>query len=286
MNYSKVIHLVRSSLKEDIGKRDITTGLFIPKDKMAKAVILAKEDCVVCGMEIAKIVFKATDNKIKFKSSAADGQHIKKGKVMARIQGKARSILIAERTALNFLSHLCGIATLTRRFVQAIKPYRVKIMDTRKTIPNLRALQKYAVRIGGGINHRFKLDEMVLIKDNHLKVIGDRLWVIGFKKIKNKIPTKIKKEVEVKTLQEFKQALKIRADIIMLDNMKLSDIKKAVMIRNCLSPNTYHPTPKLEASGGITLKNIKKVAATGVDMISVGVLTHSAKSIDISLEVL
>ncbi|MDP3732249.1 MAG: nicotinate-nucleotide diphosphorylase (carboxylating), partial [Candidatus Omnitrophota bacterium] len=152
--------------------------------------------------------------------------------------------------------------------------------------PGLRVLEKYAVRIGGGYNHRMRLDETVLIKDNHIKVIGDRLWVIGFKRIKNKIQQKTKIEVEVKTLKEFRKALKIKPDIIMLDNMSISDIERAVKIRNNLSPITYHLSPKLEASGGISLEIVKKIASCGIDMISIGALTHSVKAIDISLEIL
>ena len=170
---------------------------------------------------------------------------------------------------------LSGIATKTREFVKQIDKYKVKVTDTRKTLPGLRELQKYAVRIGGGYNHRMSLDEMVLVKDNHFKVIGDELWVMGLKEIKNKISPKIKMEVEVKTLEEFKKVLKIEPSIIMLDNMNIKNIKKAVKIRNNLSPKTYHLSPKLEASGGITLKNVRKFSSTGVYMISVGAITHS-----------
>ncbi len=304
MNYNSPVvrKIVKQALREDIGKRDITTELVIPKEEFAKAIIKALEDCVVCGLKVAELVFKTKDEKLQFKTKVLDGQSVKKGKILAQVQGKASSILTAERVALNFLGLLSGIATKTRSYVNLAKPYkvnpvrksgkrrrgfsnRVKIMDTRKTIPGLRELEKYAVRVGGGYNHRFRLDEMILVKDNHLKVIGDRLWVIGFKKLKNKISPKIKIEVEVKTLDEFKAALKLKPDIIMLDNMNIKDIKNAVKIRNHLSPITYHLIPKLEASGGITLKNLEKVASTGVDMISVGDLTHSIDSIDISLEI-
>jgi nicotinate-nucleotide pyrophosphorylase (carboxylating) len=280
MDYNKDRHLisiVRSSLKEDIGKKDTTTQLVIPKEKIIKAVILAKENCVVCGLGIARLVFKTKDKKIEFKPKVLDGQRVKKGKVLAQIQGKARAILTAERAALNFLCLLSGITTKTRAYINAIKPYKTKILDTRKTIPNLRKLQKYAVRTGGGYNHRMRLDGMVLVKDNHLKIIK------GFKDLRFK---GCKFELEVKNLPEFKDALKIKPDIIMLDNMRIKDIKKSVQIRNSLSFKTHHSAPKLEASGGITIKNIKKIAATGVDMISIGDLTHSVKSADISLEVL
>jgi len=284
--------IVRSSLKEDIGKRDITTELTIPKDKRVKAVLLAKEDGVVCGLNVAAGVFKEIDKKIKFKPLVLEGQPVKKGKIIARIEGKAQSILTAERVALNFLSLLSGIATKTREYVDRIKPYkvnpafarkgRVKIMDTRKTIPGLRELQKYAVRVGGGVNHRMRLDEMVLIKDNHLRVQSSKFKVQS--SIRKKIPKDTKIEIEVKNLREFKEALRAEPDIIMLDNMKIPDIRKAIKIKR----NTQYAIRNtlIEASGGITLANVKKVAATGVDMISIGELTHSLKSMDISLEVI
>jgi len=283
---SKLEQIVRCALIEDIGGGDITTQLTVPRHKYIKAVFIAKEECVICGLQAAEMVFKAIDKNINFVPLAKEGQAVKKGKIFARIQGQARSILTAERVALNFLTLLSGIATKTREYVEKVKHYKVKIADTRKTIPCLRELEKYAVRIGGGHNHRMRLDEMILIKDNHIKVIGDRLWVIGSKGIKNKIPSQVRIEIEVKNLKEFKKAIKLKPDIIMLDNMSIKGMRKAVKIRNSLSPNTYHPTPKLEASGGITLKNVKQVASTGVDMISIGALTHSVSSVDISLEVL
>lgn len=281
MNYLK--NILKQALKEDIGKGDISTLSLIPKDKCVKAALLVKENCVICGLSIAAEVFKIQDKRIRFKPLFSDGQKIKKGKIAAYISGNAQSILIAERVALNFLSLLSGVATKTRSYVDKVGPYKPKILDTRKTIPCLRELEKYAVRIGGGFNHRMRLDDMVLVKDNHIKVIGDQLWVIG-KDIKKKTLDK-KIEVEVKTLNEFRQALKIKPDIIMLDNMSIKDIKRAVELRNNLSPDADYLTPKIEASGGITLKNIRKVASTGIDMISIGSLTHSVNSIDISLEI-
>ena len=286
MNCNKLKSLIRAALKEDIGTRDITTELVIPEDKFIKAVLLAKENFVLCGLDIAKEVFRQQEAGIKFRPLVKEGSSVKKGRILARIEGKARAIFTAERVALNFLGLLSGIATTTREYVTAARPYRVKIMDTRKTIPGLRQLEKYAVRIGGGYNHRMRLDEMVLVKDNHIKAIGDRLWVMGFREAKDKIPSNIKVEIEVKTLKEFKKALNLRPDIVMLDNMSIAVIRKAVQLRNRLSPNTYHLTPKLEASGGITLKNVRKVASTGVDMISIGALTHSVKTADTSLEAL
>lgn len=274
-----VREVVINALKEDIGAGDITTDSLIPADKLIKACILAKEESVVCGLNIAKMSFKLRDKNIKFESLTRDGAFVKKDQKIAFISGKARGILAAERVALNFLAHLSGVSTQTRIFVNAARPYRVKILDTRKTTPGLRALEKYAVRIGGGFNHRFSLSEMVLIKDNHLNIIG------GVGKL-DLLDRRYRVEIEVKNLKELKQALTLEPDIIMLDNMSLSDMHKAVNIRNSYSLNPRNPAPKLEASGGITLKNIKEVSACGLDMISIGSLTHSVRAIDLSLEVI
>ncbi|MFH1413798.1 MAG: carboxylating nicotinate-nucleotide diphosphorylase [Candidatus Omnitrophota bacterium] len=285
MSYIKEVDIekiVKNALREDIGSGDITTDSLVGGNKAVKAVLLAKENCVVCGLDTFLLVLRSVDKNIKFKSLVRDGDQVKKGKQIARIQGRARAILTAERVALNFFSHLCGIATITRKYVLAIKPYKAKILDTRKTIPGLRILEKYAVRIGGGFNHRMSLDEMILVKDNHLKVLGSRFWVIGLGKKMHGIKT----EIEVKTLKEFNKALRLKPDVIMLDNMSIKDIKKTVKIRNNLSPKTYNLKPKLEASGGITLKSARKIASTGVDQISIGGLTHSVPCVNISLEIL
>jgi len=241
---------------------------------------------VVCGLGVVAQLLKIQDKNIKFKPLAREGERVRKGEAIAKVTGRAKSILTVERVALNLLTHLCAVTTKTKEFVNKIKPYKVRILDTRKTVPGLRLLEKYAVRIGGGFNHRLSLDEMVMIKDNHLKVIGNRLWVAGIKKVKDKFPGKYKIEVEVNNLRDLKKALKIRPDIIMLDNMSLKDIKKAVKLRNNLSPNPHHLSPKLEVSGRVNIKNIRKIASTGVEMVSVGELTHSVRSKDISLEIL
>jgi len=266
------------ALREDVGSGDITTEALIPQEKCVKALLLAKEPCVICGLSTTALVFKLQDKNIQFKPLFKDGNAVAKGRVIACVQGRARGILTAERVALNLLSHLSGISTQTRRFVQAVKPFKARITDTRKTTPGLRILEKYAVRIGGGYNHRMSLDEMVLVKDNHLKAIG------GIARLK-KFQLKYKTEIEVKSLREFKQALQLTPDIIMLDNMSAKEMQKAVRIRNRLTPNTKHLAPKLEASGGITLKNVRRVASTGVEMISVGALTHSVICVDMSLEI-
>jgi nicotinate-nucleotide pyrophosphorylase (carboxylating) len=242
-------------------------------------MILAKENCIVCGLPAAEKVFELTDTEIKFTPCIKEGQAVKKSKIVAKLSGKARSILSAERVALNLLTMLSGIATKTREYVKHIEPYKTKITDTRKTMPGLRELQKYAVRVGGGYNHRMGLDEMILIKDNHLKVTE------GLTKLPS-VPKGFKIEVEVQNLDEFKHAIYFKPDVIMLDNMGLDDIKKAIKIRNSIEFKGHHPQTKLEASGGVDFKNVRKLAASGVDIISIGELTHTVKAADMSLEVL
>lgn len=281
MNYADeqdLGRLIKNALKEDIGRRDVTSETVIPPYAKAKAILLAKEDCVICGLAVASLVFKTFDKNIKFTPLAKDGFFLKKNSVISKISGRARSILAAERVALNFLSLLSGISTTTRRFVDAVRPYKAKILDTRKTIPGLRLLEKYAVRTGGGYNHRLSLDEMVLIKDNHIKVVR------GSQRLSEALRG-CSFEIEVKNLKELRQALRLKPDIIMLDNMSLKDIRKAVSLRNSLHHSAFSIQPKIEASGGVTLKTVKKIASCGVDMISVGALTHSVNSVDISLEI-
>lgn len=280
LDREKLDYVVRHALVEDIGRGDITTQLTIPKDKEVVAKILVKEDCVVCGLEVAEKVFKTIDSSVIFKKLVEDGKKLKakKGTVIARISGRAASILSAERVALNLLSMMSGIATRTREFVEQIEPYKTKISDTRKTIPGLRELQKYAVRVGGGHNHRMGLDEMILIKDNHIKVTD------GYEKLPS-VPKGFKIEIEVSSIDEFKHALYFKPDVIMLDNMSIEDIKEAVKIRNNTEFKSHHPPTQLEASGGIGMENVKKVAASGVEIISIGELTDSVKAVDVSLEI-
>ena len=278
LDQQKLDSIVRHALIEDIGKGDITTQLTIPKDKQSHAFLLAKQGCVICGLPVAERVFKTVDSSVKFEPLVKEGRPIKKGKIIANILGQASSILTAERVALNMLSLLSAIATKTREYAKAIEPHKVKITDTRKTIPGVRELQKYAVRIGGGYNHRMGLDEMILIKDNHIKVTE------GYTKLPS-VPKGFKIEIEVQDLDEFRHALKFKPDVIMLDNMSIDDIKEAVKIRNDTPFTSHHLPTKLETSGGIDLSNVKKIASTGVDIISIGELTHSVDSIDISLEI-
>ena len=279
--------IVRMALKEDIGRGDITTKLIIPAKKRTKAIILAKEAGIVCGLDVARLVFRTVDKRICFKPTTKDGKKVKKGQVLARLEGEARSILKAERVALNFLSRLSGIATLTDKYVQRVKLYRVKIMDTRKTAPGLRILEKYAVRCGGGTNHRMGLWDQVLVKDNHIKIQNSKIKMQNLKqlikKVRTKIPKRIKVEIEVTNLRQFKQAFLAKPDIIMLDNFTLKNIRKAVKLRNEPTDQRTNKPTKLEISGGVHLNNVRRIAATGVERISIGKLTHSAKVLDVAL---
>lgn len=285
LNLKKIRPVVRRALEEDVGKGDITTRLTVPEGRKAKGVIRAKEKGIVAGLPVAELVLKTVNKKVKFKAKVKEGERVKKGQVIAEVSGDARNILTAERIALNFLQRLSGIATLTNQFVEKVRSYKVKIFDTRKTTPGLRYLEKYAVRCGGGYNHRMGLWEMVLIKDNHfrLQASGFRLQDL-VKKTRKRIPRGMEVEVETKNLREVREALKARVDIIMLDNMSLKSIRKAIELCH-RSPVTGHRSPILEASGGITLENVRKIAETGVDRISIGALTHSAKALDISLDI-
>ncbi len=286
LSESALEDLIRGALREDIGSGDITTKLLIPKNRLIKAAIILKEKATVAGLEIARKVFKAVDKDIRFKALSTDGSQEKPGKIIAKVQGQAGSILSGERTALNFLSHLSGIATVTRSFVDQVKPYRARIMDTRKTIPGLRELEKYAVASGGGYNHRMGLWDAVLVKDNHIAVLKAGSKGINIKDIarlvKEKKPQGMKADIEVRNLKEFQEVMEIPPDIIMLDNMNISAIKKAVATRKAQGPRLK---TQIEVSGGVHIGNVKAIAKTGVDMISIGALTHSVKSVDISLEV-
>jgi nicotinate-nucleotide pyrophosphorylase (carboxylating) len=280
LNPAIVEQIIKHALVEDVGRGDITSQLTIPEDKEIKARLLVKEDCVICGLGVAEQVFEVIDKNVQFKYLAKDGQKMKKGKFAAQISGSARSILQGERVALNLMSMMSGVATKTREFVNLVEPYKVKITDTRKTIPGLRELQKYAVRIGDGFNHRMSLDEMILIKDNHIRITE------GYTQLP-KVPKGYKIEIEVQNLDEFKHAIKFKPDMVMLDNMNIEDIKQCLKIRDGISfTTTHHPKTKLEISGGINKDNVRKFAACGVDIISIGELTHSVESVDISLEVI
>ena len=272
-------HIVSEALAEDLPYGDVTTEALVPSELEGKAAILVKGNGVLAGMDVAKEVFHQVDRSLRFKALVKDGAEVSKGKVVATIEGKMASMLRAERTALNFLQHLSGIATETARYVDAVAGTKAIIMDTRKTVPGLRLVEKYAVRVGGGHNHRLNLGDGVLIKDNHLAILASFGVGLGeaVKKARKRAPRTIKVEVEVESVKQAREALSAGADIIMLDNMKLKDMRRVV--------DLVHGRALLEASGGITLDNVRSVAEAGVDLISVGALTHSAKALDISMEV-
>ncbi|MFH1710377.1 MAG: carboxylating nicotinate-nucleotide diphosphorylase, partial [bacterium] len=256
------------------GSGDITTSSIVPADRKANAKIIVKESGIICGLSIARLIFQSVDKNIKFTDKVKDGRSVKKGTVAAAVTGPARGILTAERTALNFLQRLSGIATLTDKFVKAAGR-KVKILDTRKTTPGLRVLEKYAVKMGGGSNHRLGLFDAVLIKDNHISIAGSLKKAVALAKKKyNRI------EVEAKTPAQVKEAIEAGVTRIMLDNMSIADIKRSVR-----SIRQAKNKIEIEASGGITLKNIRSIAGGGVDYISIGALTHSAPALDINLKV-
>ncbi|UCD55250.1 MAG: carboxylating nicotinate-nucleotide diphosphorylase [Candidatus Omnitrophota bacterium] len=282
LDKQRTLKIIKAALKEDIGARDITTSVTVPKLESVKASIVARENCILCGMDVAEWTINSVDHSVRFKPQVKDGQHVYKGKEIAFLEGHARAILSAERTMLNFLGLLSGIATNVNKFVEKTRKRPVKIYDTRKTLPLLRYLEKYAVTVGGGFNHRFGLWDQALIKENHLKIDkkGARKNIIS--KLREKIAKNIKIEIEVENLREFKAVLKQRPDIIMLDNMRVKDVKKAVGIRNKLASEN---TPILEVSGGININNVEQYAGTGVDRISIGALTDSVECVDMSLEI-
>ena len=277
MNKS-VMKIINNALKEDIGKGDITTRATISKSKKAVGKFLVKDSGVIAGLEIAKTVFKSVDEKIKFETIIKDGSIVKHGDVVAIVSGKAQSLLTAERTALNFLQRMSGIATSANFYAEKVKHTKAKVIDTRKTVPGLRMLDKMAVKAGGCENHRIGLYDMFLIKDNHIQVAGSITKAVAdCVKYQRKHYTKFKIEVETKNLKEVEETITTKADVIMLDNFSVDDMKKAVQLINGKC--------KIEASGGITIDTIKEFAETGVDYISVGALTHSVKALDISLEI-
>ncbi len=276
---SSIQSLISLALKEDIGSGDITTRtLFGKKNLKVEAIVLVKEPLIVCGIDLAELVFKKINPKIKFKKISKDGNRAQEGDCIASISGNAGSLLTAERVALNFLQHLSGVATLTYLFSQSIQDTKAKILDTRKTLPGWRKLEKYAVKTGGGVNHRFGLYDAFLIKDNHLALYGSITKAI--EQVRKQNRKKLKVEVEVKNLNEFEEALAAKPDWILLDNMTLEDMHLAVIRKG-----EQKLAPILEASGNVNLNNVRAVAQTGVDYISVGALTHSAKAVDISLEI-
>ncbi|HTP42320.1 MAG TPA: carboxylating nicotinate-nucleotide diphosphorylase [Nitrospiria bacterium] len=269
--------LIVAALAEDAIRRDVTTRRLFPRPVKARGVIIAKQPAIIAGLPAARAVFQAVDPLLRFRASARDGARIEAGAIVATLAGDGRSILAGERVALNFLQHLSGVATLTRRFVDAVEGTRAVILDTRKTIPGLRLLEKYAVRKGGGRNHRMDLSDGVLIKDNHLALADDLHSAVQAARRRAGRTRRQPIEVEVATLEEVREALTAGADIILLDNMPVVQIKEAVRL--------IGGRAKTEVSGGVHLHNVRDIAATGVDAISIGALTHSAPAADLSLEI-
>jgi len=288
LDKERVLPIIKAALKEDIGKGDITTQALVDSFASSGATIVSREDCIVCGLEIVEWVMSQIDYSVRFKPNCRDGTSVGAGKELAFIEGHASSILRAERTMLNFLTFLSGIATVTRQFVEKTKPYGVKVMDTRKTLPLLRYLEKYAVFMGGGTNHRMGLYDQVLIKDNHIMCCRNALKgpSDGFLKgLVERVRKKSQKgaviEIEVTTPEEFSDALAGKPDIIMLDNMAPREVRTCVEIRKLARMK-----PLLEVSGGITLDTVEEFAKAGIDMISSGALTSALRPINMSLELL
>lgn len=267
--------LLKMALEEDIGPGDITTMSTIPAELEGKGLFRAKKDCVVAGLFLLPKIFSLVDETVQVTSLSRDGDAIRQGTVVAEAEGAVRALLMVERTALNFLQRLSGTATLTRRYVEALKGSSSRLIDTRKTTPGLRALQKYAVRMGGGGNHRVGLFDAALIKDNHIAAAGSLTQAV--EAVRRQAPFMAKVEVECGNLEQVREAIEARADVIMLDNMKPPQMAEAVRLVN--------KRAWVEASGGIDLENLREVAATGVDFISVGALTHSAPAADFNMKI-
>ena len=271
--------VIENALSEDIGPGDITTSLLIAEDQIAEGFITAEEDVIAAGILVAEEVFKTLDPDAVFETLARDGESISAGTKIIRVHGKAKALLTGERVALNFLQRLSGIATLSRRYAEAVKGLPVRIVDTRKTTPGLRILEKYAVRIGGCRNHRFGLFDGILIKENHIALTSG--VGVATNIVRDKSPHTIKVEVEVKNLEEVREAAEGGADIIMLDNIDIPMMREAVgIIRNYKDKEIM-----IEASGGMGLDNVRNAALTGVDLISVGALTHSSSWVNISMDI-
>ncbi|MFZ5988500.1 MAG: carboxylating nicotinate-nucleotide diphosphorylase [Bacillota bacterium] len=272
---SEVDRIIINALKEDIPSGDITTDNIISENSVSEALLISKDTGVIAGLDVAKRVFELLDDKVDFKKMIEEGQTVKYGDIIAKLKGNTRALLKGERTALNLLQRLSGIATKTRQLADRIKDLPSKVVDTRKTTPGLRILEKYAVRIGGGYNHRFCLSDGVLIKDNHIKAAGGIIKAIEL--VRDRIPHTIRIEVETETIEQVFEALNGKADIIMLDNMGLDKMIEAVKIINGKAIT--------EASGNVNFDTIYDIASTGVDIISVGGLTHSVNAFDVSMKI-
>ena len=292
LDLEKIRDIVQLAIKEDIGAGDITSKIFIPDGFETEGVIIAKEAGIVAGLPVAGYVLSQIDENLIFTSNIEDGSRVKKGTIIGSVKGLTLSLLSAERLVLNFLQRLSGIATATNRFAEKIKGYRTQIMDTRKTAPGWRYLEKYAVRVGGGINHRMGLYDQILIKDNHLKAMGSEKENGTISRLVRKAREQIENgmliEVEVEDLCQIKDVVDAGVDIILFDNMEPSKIREAVDIVKEIEKNQDAGTGKAiltEASGNITIENVEEYADAGVDRISVGAITHSARALDISFDI-
>ena len=276
MNKLVLDRIIKNALEEDVINTDLTSAHTIPQESCSKAVVKVKSTGIICGLDVAKRVFEIIDSNVKFIKMLNDGDYVKSGDIAAELEGNTISLLAGERTALNFMQRMSGIATLTGEFCEKVKGTKARIADTRKTAPGLRLVDKYSVECGGGTNHRYCLSDGILIKDNHIKAAG------GIKNalcaVKGKIPHTLKIEIEVSNIDEARAAIDGGADIIMLDNMMIEEMKKAVEIINGRA--------LVEASGNISLDTIQGIAKTGVDIISIGSLTHSIKAMDISMKII
>lgn len=266
--------IIKTALTEDINYVDSTTDLLIPEDDVSSAYFVAKDEGVIAGLEVALRVFTLLDDTIKIETLLKDGDKVKKGDIIARFKGNTAAMLKAERTSLNLIQHMSGIATYTNKCAELVKGTNASITDTRKTLPGLRPLQKYSVVAGGGKNHRYNLSDAAMLKDNHIDAYGGITPAVTA--LREKAGHMLKVEVEARTLNDVQEALDCKVDVIMLDNMTCEEMKKAVELVNGRA--------KLEASGNVTLENIRQVAETGVDIISLGALTHSVKAFDISMK--
>lgn len=273
MNWLLVEENVKRALNEDLQYGDVTTEAVVIDNRIAKVDIIAKENGIIAGTEVFKMVFKLLGN-VEVSFSVRDGDEIKKGECFGEVSGEAKNILMGERVALNYMQRMCGIATLTREFTKKLEGTKVRLLDTRKTTPNMRLFEKYAVRIGGGTNHRFGLNDGVMIKDNHIEAAGGIKNAIFLAKENSPFVRKI--EVEVESIEQLYEALEAKADIIMLDNMDIETLKKAVIL--------IDGNAEVEASGNVTLDTISEIVKTGVDFISIGAVTHSFKVLDISMK--
>ncbi len=275
LDAAAVARVVHEALAEDVGSGDLTTNALFPPHARARARLLVKEPGVVCGLPVAEAVFRALDPEVRFEAVVGEGDHLRRADRVAVVEGSARAVLSGERTALNLLGRLSGVATMARAFVDAVAGTGATILDTRKTTPGLRVLEKYATSVGGATNHRRGLHDGVLVKDNHLALSGDVRTVV---ELLRRVPGGHPVEVEVESLEEVRAALDAAADALLLDNMSPGAMREAVVLAGSRAT--------LEASGGVSLANVRAVAETGVGYISVGALTHAARSVDVSLEVL